>query len=324
MVLTLKGLGIKESVNEGISQGDIKVIDTHDIPSFKEPKHSYELVYVTKPRVLSRGGGTLATVRFLAKGKYGGRIVDIPLDALKQSDKFEKYKVRFKGDILPKFKKFIKDDEVKESVNEAINYYKSKRKSDDLYYKKVGNKWYKSLASKKGKVKWYVVKFPQDLDKRDMSKINKNKLPSGLKESVNEAEMIHVLTKDIGKKKMKDLEQYLWHVLDLEHNKDFRLSSNGKILSVNVDKINSKSIQNIKKRYGVDLRESVNEGGMGILTSDQADILQAIVMKNKNKNSKAILNIVMKDPMFKGEDKKEMLGYIEGARQFVKYMRELK
>ena len=73
-----------------------------------------------------------------------------------------------------------------ENVNEATNYYKSKRKSDDLYYKKVGNKWYKSLASKKGKVKWYVVKFPQDLDKRDMSKMNKNKLPSGLKESVNE------------------------------------------------------------------------------------------------------------------------------------------
>ena len=44
-------------------------------------------------------------------------------------------------------------------------------------------------------------------------------------------------------------------------------------------------------------------------------------MRNKNKNSKAILNIVMKDPMFKKEDKKEMLGYIEGARQFVKYMK---
>ena len=78
-------------------------------------------------------------------------------------------------------------------------------------------------------------------------------------ESVNEAKMTHVLTKDIGKKKMKDLEQYLWHVLELVHNKDFRLSSNGKILSVNVDKINRKSIQNIKKRYGVDLKESISE-----------------------------------------------------------------
>jgi len=74
-----------------------------------------------------------------------------------------------------------------ESVNEATNYYKSKRKSDDLFYKKVGNKWYKSLANKKGKVGWYVVKFPQDLDKKDMNKINKTKLPNVLRESVNEA-----------------------------------------------------------------------------------------------------------------------------------------
>jgi predicted amino acid racemase len=89
-----------------------------------------------------------------------------------------------------------------------------------------------------------------------VSMLAKNRLRG---ESVNEAKMSHVLTKDIGKKKMKDLVQYLWHVLDLAHNKDFRLSSNGKILAVNVDKINSKSIQNIKKRYGVDLKESVNE-----------------------------------------------------------------
>ena len=66
---------------------------------------------------------------------------------------------------------------------------------------------------------------------------------------------------------------------------------------------------------------NVNEGGMGILDSDQADVLQAIVMRNKNKNLKAILKIVMKDSMFKGVDKKELLGYIDGARQFVKYMK---
>ena len=68
-------------------------------------------------------------------------------------------------------------------MNEATEYYKSKRKSDDLYYKKVGNKWYKSLASKKGKVEWYVVKYPGDLDSRDMNKINKSKLPSELNEA---------------------------------------------------------------------------------------------------------------------------------------------
>ena len=66
---------------------------------------------------------------------------------------------------------------------------------------------------------------------------------------------------------------------------------------------------------------NVNEGGMGILDSDQADVLQAIVMRNKNKNLKAILKIVMKDSMFKSVDKKELLGYIDVARQFVKYMK---
>mgnify|MGYP005835066609 CR=1 FL=1 len=56
-------------------------------------------------------------------------------------------------------------------MNKITEYYKSKRKSDDLYYKKVGNKWYKSLSNKNGKVKWYIVKFPEDLDSRDMNKI---------------------------------------------------------------------------------------------------------------------------------------------------------
>ena len=67
--------------------------------------------------------------------------------------------------------------------------------------------------------------------------------------------------------------------------------------------------------------QKLDEGGMGILGKDQSDILQALVMKNKNKNSKAILNIVMKTGYFKGVDKKEMLGYIEGDKMFAKYMR---
>jgi hypothetical protein len=69
------------------------------------------------------------------------------------------------------------------------------------------------------------------------------------------------------------------------------------------------------------VKESVNEGGMGILDKDQTDVLHGIVMKNKSKNSKVILSIVIKDKMFKGVDKKELLGYIEGAKQFVKYMK---
>ena len=66
---------------------------------------------------------------------------------------------------------------------------------------------------------------------------------------------------------------------------------------------------------------SVNEGGMGILSSDQADVLQGIVMRNKNKSLKAILNVALKSGYFKNVDKKELLGYIDGAKQFVKYMK---
>ncbi len=74
------------------------------------------------------------------------------------------------------------------------------------------------------------------------------------------------------------------------------------------------------KQMGFVVQESVNEGGMGILDKDQTDVLHGIVAKNKSKNSKVILSIAMKDRMFKGIDKKELLGYIEGAKQFVKYM----
>ena len=80
----------------------------------------------------------------------------------------------------------------------------------------------------------------------------------------------------------------------------------------------------IKSKLKEIIREEIkklDEGGMGILSKDQADVLQALVMRGKNKNSKAILNIVMKDPMFKGVDKREMLGYIEGAKMFAKYMK---
>ncbi|MBT4208356.1 hypothetical protein HOE22_08445 [Candidatus Woesearchaeota archaeon] len=66
--------------------------------------------------------------------------------------------------------------------------------------------------------------------------------------------------------------------------------------------------------------QSLKEGGMGILDKDQTDVLHAIVMRNKSKNANAILKLVMKDPMFKDEDKRELLGYIDGVKQFAKYM----
>ncbi len=76
------------------------------------------------------------------------------------------------------------------------------------------------------------------------------------------------------------------------------------------------------KLLGNKVKESViKEGGMGILDTDQADVLQAIVMRNKNKSTKSILSVALKSGHFKGVDKKELLGYIDGARQFVKYMK---
>ena len=81
-----------------------------------------------------------------------------------------------------------------------------------------------------------------------------------------------------------------------------------------------KKIQQLRKIIREEIKK-LDEGGMGILSKDQADVLQALVMRGKNKNSKAILSVVMKDPMFKGVDKREMLGYIEGAKMFAKYMK---
>jgi hypothetical protein len=75
------------------------------------------------------------------------------------------------------------------------------------------------------------------------------------------------------------------------------------------------------KKWNAKYSESINESGMGILDKDQTDVLHAIVMRNKNKNSNSILKIALKDRMFKGIDKRELLGYIEGAKQFVRYMK---
>jgi len=78
-------------------------------------------------------------------------------------------------------------------------------------------------------------------------------------ESVNEVNMAHVYSKDLNKKKFKDLALYLYHVLDLNPRYDFKLTSNKKLLAINIDKINPKSLQNIKKRFGIDLKQKAKE-----------------------------------------------------------------
>jgi hypothetical protein len=93
-----------------------------------------------------------------------------------------------------------------------------------------------------------------------------------------------------------------------------------KILSAAGKKKSHAEIGAIKDKYEKESLE-LDEAGMGILDSDQADILQGIVLRNKNKNLKGILNVALKSGHFKGVDKKELLGYIDGAKQFVKYMK---
>ena len=119
----------------------------------------------------------------------------------------------------------------RESMNEGVEYFKSKKKNEDLYYKKVGNKWYKSMASKKGKVKWYTVKFPQDLDMKDMNKLNKSNIPSELGESnLNELELK-------GKK-------YVKHYADV-YNNPSRYSK------ADVSKLNDNDPYDLAKKYGI-------------------------------------------------------------------------
>ena len=94
---------------------------------------------------------------------------------------------------------------------------------------------------------------------KNLIKVYKQMGGKGVKESVNEVNMAHVYSKDLNTKKFKDLGLYLSNVLDLAPNKDFRLTTNKKLLAINIDKINPKSLQNIKKRFGIDLKQKAKE-----------------------------------------------------------------
>jgi len=125
-------------------------------------------------------------------------------------------------------------------------------------------------------------------------------------ESINEAYKVHAKSKlGIGPKKW-ELEKFLTGGKSFDYKKGMEIVKKLRRMSSSID-------------YKL-IKESVNEAGMGILDKDQTDVLHAIVMRNKNKNSNSILKIALKDRMFKGIDKRELLGYIEGAKQFVRYM----
>jgi len=168
--------------------------------------------------------------------------------------------------------------------------YESINESKIKYYKTISKKeWSKTPKSYKSVIDG--VKFKLFLDRQKGTILAPVKV-----ESVNESGILYKAgVKKYGKEGM------------------------AKILSAAGKKKSHAEIGAIKDKYEKESLE-LDEGGMGILDKDQTDVLHAIVMKNKNKNSKSILSITMKDRMFKGVDKKELLGYIEGAKEFVRYM----
>ena len=164
----------------------------------------------------------------------------------------------------------------------------------------------------------------RSLSKKDRDTLIKiSKLMKRANESVNEAKALKFTNiKD------RTLEKHLKTVTkkvgaELEKiSNGFKVKGDMRALTAVVDYVFDKSIKKgVMKGGGMSQINLVSEAGMGVLTSDQSDILQGIVLKYKNKNTRAILNIALKSGYFKKVDKKELLGYIDGARQFVRYMK---
>lgn len=59
---------------------------------------------------------------------------------------------------------------------------------------------------------------------------------------------------------------------------------------------------------------NIKEGGHGVLDRDQSDVLDGIVLMNSKKTDDEIAAIAMKNPMFKGVKKKDLLVYIDEIR----------
>ena len=208
----------------------------------------------------------------------------------KQLYKFETAFIEHSAKIMSSVSKISKSN-LTESVNEAkYKGYDWKRQNRKDGHPLIVPALQKTFANMKD-LKKYIDKH-------------------GTMESVNEVKLT------------EDYKNSEWEVYVADENGKEKIVKKAKSKRAGVILYNK--LINSDKYHEVGMRvvkESVNEGGMGILDKDQTDVLHGIVMKNKSKNSKVILSIVIKDKMFKGVDKKELLGYIEGAKQFVKYMK---
>ena len=257
-----KVLGIKENVDEALDpykdfDGSPKEEYNLNLGAFVEHYQDF-IKFMKKHKEVpdkNKREWALAIRNKVGRGMFNGHMSQMSniMDLLQMGDKFRN---------------------LKESVNESISafdvdFYKDTNNRQTSHKEIVKGDKFSDVISKTTKVAkskkmnyvelYYKGAFIGSIDKRNNFKFRKGRNHQKSPLSVNEVNMAHVYSKDLNKKKFKDLGLYLSNVLDLAPNKDFRLTTNKKLLAINIDKINPKSLQNIKKRFGIDLKQKAKE-----------------------------------------------------------------
>ena len=167
-----------------------------------------------------------------------------------------------KRDYKDEYKKFQSSDKSKKYRAELNKYNRDKGT--------YGNGDGKDASHKGGKIAGFE-KESVNRGRAEKSRLKKE-------QKLIEAKFKDIDVKNMGKKKLNDLMIYLLNILDLGFVSDIKTDTKKRVLSVNVSKINPKSIENVKKRFGVDLTE-------GKLTEDAyQDWLKRRKMKDNSEN----------------------------------------
>ena len=144
-----------------------------------------------------------------------------------------------KRDYKDEYKKFQSSDKSKKYRAELNKYNRDKGT--------YGNGDGKDASHKGGKIAGF--------EKESVNRGRKEKSRLKKEQKLIEAKFKDIDVKNMGKKKLNDLMIYLLNILDLGFVSDIKTDTKKRVLSVNVSKINPKSIENVKKRFGVDLTE---------------------------------------------------------------------
>ena len=161
-----------------------------------------------------------------------------------------------KRDYKDEYKKFQSSDKSKKYRAELNKYNRDKGT--------YGNGDGKDASHKGGK----IVGFEKESVNR--GRAEKSRLKK--EQKLIEAKFKDIDVKNMGKKKLNDLMIYLLNILDLGFVSDIKTDTKKRVLSVNVSKINPKSIENVKKRFGVDLTEGKLKEGK--FSKEQLNLLK--------------------------------------------------